>query len=136
MPEPTIPESELTFTFARSGGPGGQNVNKVNTKAILRWDIAASDTLPPAVKARFVQRFGNRITEDGELVIASDRFRSQARNKTDCIDRLHAMVLEVLHPPKPRKATRPTKAAKKRRLEGKRQQARKKQLRKPPRMDD
>ncbi len=131
-----IDDSEISFSFARSGGPGGQNVNKLNTKAVLRWCIGASAALRPAVKSRFRARYGNRINDEGEVVISSDRYRTQPQNKKDCLDRLAAMIKSVLLPPKKRKPTRPTRASKERRLTGKRQQSQKKQGRKRVSRDD
>src|SRR5579863_2295875 len=91
-----IPESELRFTFARSGGPGGQNVNKVASKAVLHWDFAANTSLPADVKARFAEQNRWRITTDGVLVLDSQRYRDQAKNVADCVDKLRAMVLRAL----------------------------------------
>ncbi|MBX9669668.1 MAG: aminoacyl-tRNA hydrolase [Candidatus Obscuribacterales bacterium] len=83
-PTVNIPESELNFTFARSGGPGGQNVNKVNSKAIMRWAVVSSTCLPHGVHTRFIAKYGNRLTTEGELVIASQRYRDQNSNMEDC----------------------------------------------------
>ena len=116
----TIPVAELEFTFARSGGPGGQNVNKVSSKVHLRWNLAGSPSVPVEVKARIVQQEPSRFTKLGELLITSERFRDQAKNIADCMDKLRAIVLHALHPPKPRRATKPSKASKRRRLEAKR----------------
>jgi ribosome-associated protein len=115
-----VPAEELRFTYARSSGPGGQNVNKVSTKAILRWDVAASASLPADVRARLVERHGGRVNTDGVLVIACDEHRSQARNTEECLERLRALLAEALDPPPPRVATRPSRAAKRRRLDEKR----------------
>src|SRR5438552_5737786 len=87
-----IPTSEFQFTFVRSSGPGGQNVNKVNSKAVLRWPLAASPTLPPDVRDRFLTRYGNRLTGEGELVISSQRYRDQGRNISDCLEELAALL--------------------------------------------
>jgi len=107
-----VPMREFAFSFARSGGPGGQNVNKVATKVVLRWNVYGGSGMSEAARARFISRFGNRLTDGGELVISSDRYRSQARNRQDCLDRLREMLEQVASPPKPRLKTRPGKAAK------------------------
>jgi ribosome-associated protein len=119
----SIPDSELAFTFARSSGPGGQNVNKVSSKVHLRWNISASPNVPAEVKARIAQHELSRITKLGELLITSERFRDQAKNIDDCVAKLRAILLRALHPPRPRKATKPTKAAHRRRLEAKRRRS-------------
>ena len=124
-----IPRAELAFTFARSSGAGGQNVNKVNSKAVLRWDVAKSPSLPRGVRGRFLARFGSRVTREGELVLASDEHRDQARNIEACLKRLTEMLREVEHPPKPRRPTRPSAAQKRRRLADKQHQRNKKSLR-------
>jgi ribosome-associated protein len=120
------PLAELRFTFARSSGPGGQNVNKVESKAVLHWDVAASRAVPPAVRARFRSRFARRISGEGVLVIASQRHRERERNVAECLGRLEAMLAEVAAPPKPRKATRPSRAARERRLSEKKRASRRK----------
>ncbi|MDA0999853.1 MAG: alternative ribosome rescue aminoacyl-tRNA hydrolase ArfB [bacterium] len=111
-----IPLREFHFQFARSGGAGGQNVNKVNTKAILRWAVSGSPSLPADVRDRFCERYRRRITREGELVLASQRFRDQGRNVADCLEKLRQLIEEVATAPKRRRPTRPTKAAKERRL--------------------
>jgi ribosome-associated protein len=131
-----IPDEELIFSFARSGGPGGQNVNKVASKAILHWDLGANTSLPTDVKERLRVRQSGRLTTEGALVIQSQRFRDQAKNIEDCREKLRAMVLEVLHPPRPRKVTRPSKGSKRRRLEAKRQQSQRKAARRKPSGED
>ena len=131
----TIPAAELQFTFARSSGPGGQNVNKVNTKARLRWDLAATDALPSPVLTRFRERYATRLNEEGELVLASDRFREQARNVRDCLEKLRAMILSVATPPRRRRRTRPSRGAIEARLKAKRHKSQRKQNRRPPTMD-
>lgn len=112
----TIPEDELRFTFARSGGPGGQNVNKVSSKAVLRWSLDANTTLPVEAKARLRGLERRRITTEGELVITAQNYRDQERNKQECLDRLREMVVRALVVPKARRATRPTRGSKERRL--------------------
>ena len=132
-----IPLREFAFSFVRSSGPGGQNVNKLNTKAVLRWGVVASESLPAAVKQRFVEKYHRRITGDGELVMTSQRFRDQGRNIADCLEKLRAMLAEVAVAPKPRKATKPSRRAKQRRLENKRKTSEKKQRRrKRPTLED
>ena len=115
-PNIKIPEAELRLSFARSSGPGGQNVNKVSSKAVLHFDISGSPSLPPDVRARFVAQFPSRLTNAGEIVIHSDEFRDQPRNIQACFDKLRSMVLSVLRPPKKRRPTKPTKGSKVRRL--------------------
>jgi ribosome-associated protein len=123
---PAPPLSELRFSYARSSGPGGQNVNKVESKAVLRWDVARSRGVREDVRARFLARFARRITTEGELVLASQRYRDRERNVADCVEKLREMLAEVAVPPKRRKPTKPGRGARERRLEGKRAQARKK----------
>jgi len=118
-----IPLAEIRFEFARSSGAGGQNVNKVSSKARLRWGIHTSQALPDDVRERFTRRYGRRITNDGEFVLASERYRDQGRNVQDCLDKLRDMLLGVATPPKRRVATRPGRAAKERRLSDKKRRA-------------
>jgi ribosome-associated protein len=131
-----IPDEELLFSFARSGGPGGQNVNKVASKAVLHWDLEANVSLPAGVKERLRGQQRRRLTTEGVLVIQGQRFRDQARNIEDCRERLRVMVLEALHPPRPRKATKPSGASHERRLDAKRQQSRRKASRRKPAGDE
>jgi len=126
-----VPDEELLFSYARSGGPGGQNVNKVASKAILHWNLAANSTLPEEVRERLRTRHANRLTTEGELVLQSQRFRDQGRNVEDCREKLRQMILQALHPPKPRKATRPSRGSRERRLAEKRQQSERKARRRP-----
>jgi ribosome-associated protein len=128
----SIPEDELTWTFARSGGPGGQNVNKVSSKAILRWSLAANTSLPADVKQRLHALQRRRITTEGDLLIQGQRFRDQGDNVADCREKLREMVLQALHPPKPRRPTKPSRGAKLRRLAAKKQQSQRKAGRRPP----
>jgi ribosome-associated protein len=121
-----LPLSELHFSFARSAGPGGQNVNKVESKAVLRWDVAASRAVPAAVRARFRARFARRINAEGVLMVTSQRHRERERNVADCLAKLGAMLAEVAKPEKPRRPTRPSRGARERRLAEKRHESRRK----------
>jgi len=131
-----IPLSEFEWTFARSGGPGGQNVNKVSSKAQLRWKLDEAESLPADVKQRFVQAYRRRITTDGEFLITSQRYRDQAKNVADCLEKLRELLLAVATAPTPRKKTKPSRGAKERRLKGKREHSQRKQMRQPPRRDE
>lgn len=128
----TIPHSEIAFTFARSAGPGGQNVNKVNSKAILRWRPGESIALGFGVRTRLLAQVASRLTRDGDLVIASDTHREQGRNVGECLQRLKAIVATAMKPPKHRRPTRPTRASKERRLSEKRATSAKKANRRKP----
>jgi ribosome-associated protein len=127
-----IPDGELSWTYARSGGPGGQNVNKVASKATLRWAMAASPSVAWAVKDRLRAAHPSYVTADGELLVTSEKYRDQGRNREDCLAKLAAMVRRAATPPKPRKPTRPTKGSKTRRLAAKRHQAERRAGRRPP----
>lgn len=131
----SIPLAEIHFTYARSGGPGGQNVNKVASKAILRWHPSASTSLPGDVKTRFLARFKNRLNAKGELVISCDSNRDQPRNRAECLKRLKQLILQAARPPRIRRKTRPTWGSIQRTRRGKQQRSRQKQLRKPPERD-
>lgn len=124
-----LPLEEIEFTFARGAGPGGQNVNKVSSKARLRWNVVASQWLPDPVKRRFCRLFENRITKEGDLVLASDRFRDQLRNREDCLERLERMIREAASPPKKRRPTKPTRSSQSKRLESKKRHSWKKRER-------
>ena len=115
-----VPEEELAFSYVRSGGPGGQNVNKVASKAVLRWPVVASPSLPAEVKTRFLDQQRNRLTVEGDFVLTSQRFRDQERNREDCLEKLRSMLLLAAVPPRPRKKTKPSRGSKERRLAAKR----------------
>ena len=115
----TIPESELEFRFFRSGGPGGQNVNKVSTAVQMRFDARNSPSLTEPVRARLMKLAGSRLTLDGVILISAVRFRTQERNRADAIARLQEMVDQASVAPTYRVPTRPTRASKERRLDGK-----------------
>ncbi|MCO8122275.1 aminoacyl-tRNA hydrolase [Stieleria sp. TO1_6] len=125
----TIPSSELGITAARSSGPGGQNVNKVNSKITLRWSPRKCTLIDPAWRARFLSRNANRINREGELVLHSERYRDQPRNLADARQRLVELLLDCREPAKQRKKTRPTLGSKRRHKEAKTQKSQKKQNR-------
>lgn len=125
----TLPENELEFSYARSGGPGGQNVNKVNSKAVLRWNVAESQSIRADIKERFLKKYAKRLTLEGDLIITSQKFRDQTRNVEDCLHKLTEMLTSVTFVAAKRVATRPSKAVKERRLDSKRKTAVKKQQR-------
>ncbi len=114
-----IPEEELSETFVRASGPGGQNVNKVSTAVQLRFDIRQSPSLPDDVAVRLMKLAGSRLTKDGVIVLTADRFRTQDANRSDARARLQALVAAAEIRPIKRKATRPSLGAKERRLAGK-----------------
>lgn len=131
-----IPEDELEFRFYRSGGPGGQNVNKVATAVQMRFDAANSPSLNEGTRARLMKLAGSRLTQDGVILINAVRFRTQERNRADAMARLQAMVDEASVAPVYRVPTRPTRASKERRLEGKAKRSGVKAARGRPSLND
>ena len=125
-----IPERELHWSFVRSSGPGGQNVNKVNTKAVLRWPVGDSTALPEGVKQRFLTKYKNRIAQNGDLLLTSQRYRDQPKNIADCEEKLRKLIEAVEKPPVPRRKKRIPRSVIERRLSNKRQKAQKKHNRK------
>lgn len=125
----TINENEITFSFIRSSGPGGQNVNKVATAVQIRFDIKNSLSLPEAVKKRLIRLGGSRITDNGVLNITAQRFRTQERNRIDGLERLTALIRKAATPPKPRRKTRPPKKSIENRIQNKKYRSRIKKLR-------
>ncbi len=130
-----LDEEEISEQFVRASGPGGQNVNKVATAVELRFDAMHSPNLPEDVRDRLTLLAGRRMTKDGVIIVFADRFRTQERNRADALERLLELIRRAAVRPTPRKATRPTLASKKRRLETKKQHSRLKAARgsKPPR---
>lgn len=118
-PDLTIPEDELEEAFVRASGPGGQNVNKVSSAVQLRFDARRSSVLSDEVAARLMKLAGARLTNGGEILITAQRFRDQARNREDARERLTALILQALVRPKPRRPTKPPRAAREKRLESK-----------------
>lgn len=131
----SIPEEEFDISFARSSGPGGQNVNKTNSKAVLSWDVIQNKSLPLEVKLRFLKTFASRLTNDGRIVIASDESRAQEMNIQACKDKLKAMLLVVAQAPKIRKATKPSYSSQKQRVEQKKSRSQTKKNRQKIRFD-
>jgi ribosome-associated protein len=132
-PRVTIPAGELGIAFARSGGPGGQNVNKVASKVELRWNPTTSTALGADDRALLLSNLANRLTTEGELIVTSTLTRDQIKNREDALSKLALIVRSALFRPKTRRATKPTRSSKRRRVEGKRHRA---EIKKNRRFDD
>jgi ribosome-associated protein len=124
-----VPRSEITMAFSRSSGAGGQNVNKVNSKAEVRWDIASSESVPQDVLGRFLSRYRNRLDAEGLVLVTSERHRDRERNVEDAVEKIEEWVQSVWDKPKPRIKTKPSKGAKRRRVKEKRHEGDKKKVR-------
>jgi ribosome-associated protein len=128
-PDLVIPDGDYSLAFVRGSGPGGQNVNKVASAVQLRFDLAGSTVLSDSVKFRLRALAGRRLTDDGAILIIARNHRTQEANRREAGERLSELIRVALVPPKPRKKTRPTKASKERRLDGKSRAQRTKGLR-------
>lgn len=120
---------ELTWKFARSSGPGGQNVNKVASKAMLFWDLANSPGVSEEIKNRLRAQHASRLTNEGVLVISSQRFRDQERNRQDCLDKLRMLLVQAARPPRKRRPTKPTRSSREARLHAKKHRSARKTAR-------
>jgi len=126
-----IPDDEFIWSYVRAGGPGGQNVNKVSSKALLRWNAAGSPSVPDVVKSRLLALNRKRITATGDLLITGQRFRDQERNRMDCLEKLAEIIREAATLPKQRRATKPTRGSHRRRLAAKKHRSTIKSNRRP-----
>jgi len=127
----SIPDDELKFSYTRSSGPGGQNVNKVSTAAYLRFDVRNSSTLTEEIKIRLIKSAGKRVSKKGVLIIKAQRYRTQAQNRREALERLVGLIKYAALKPVYRKKTRPSQAVKERRLIDKHKHSQLKQDRKP-----
>jgi ribosome-associated protein len=135
-PEVSIPDGDLTYAFVRASGPGGQNVNKVSSAVQLRFDMEGSTALSEPVKNRLRVLAGRRLTDDGAILIIARNQRSQEHNRREALERLADLVQRALVVPKTRRATKPTRASKERRLDGKTRKQQTKKQRSRVRWDD
>ena len=131
-----IPRREIQFSFVRSSGPGGQNVNKVASKAVLRWQVVTSPSIPEHLRSRLVGQLGRRMNDRGELVLTSQRYRDQSKNIEDCLQKLSELVASSVKMRKRRKKTALPRSAREARLRQKRSTGARKQGRQRPSLDD
>jgi ribosome-associated protein len=134
-PQWRIPLEEIAFEYARSSGPGGQNVNKVSSKATLRWNIERATSFPEGARERLAAQYGSRITTGGDFLIKNQEYRDQERNRQACLERLVEILQSIERPPRKRKASRPSRGSKERRLAGKRLRSQTKEQRRGPGTD-
>jgi len=132
----SIDENEISYDFVHASGPGGQNVNKVATAVQLRFNVRGSSSLPPDVRERLERLAGNRMTQEGVLILQAQQHRSQERNRRDAFERLVGLIRQAARQPRRRRRTRPTAASRRRRLEAKRHRAEIKRLRRKVRRVD
>lgn len=125
----SIPASEFEVSFARSGGPGGQNVNKVNSKVSVHWKVQENQGLPAPVRARLLAMAGSRLNLDGTIQVISQEHRDQLGNLRACQEKLRRLILQAMRPPKPRRPTQPSRASQRRRLDDKKSVSNKKSMR-------
>lgn len=135
-PGVTIPQSELEFSVSRSGGPGGQHVNKTSTRVTLSWDISRSQAISEQQRERLLLKLEHRVTQEHQLQVHVDETRSQYRNRELALQRLAEIVVAALHVPKPRKKTKPSRSSQKKRMDKKTQRGQIKQARKKPTRQD
>lgn len=127
-----IPASEIELSYARSGGPGGQHVNKTASKVLLRWNARGSPALGDVDRALLEKRLASKLTKDGDLLVSSERYRDQSRNVDDAVERFTLTVRRAIRRPTPRKKTRPSRASRERRLQEKRHRSEQKRRRRDP----
>ena len=130
-PEISIPLAEIHFSYVRSAGPGGQNVNKVASKAVMRWNLTASAQIPDDARERFFTLYPSYCTEAGDVILTAQRSRDAPKNRAECLEKLQKMLQNALKKPKKRIPTRPTRASVRRRLDEKAKMSEKKAGRRP-----
>lgn len=131
----SIPASEFEVTYSRSSGPGGQNVNKVNSKVSVHWQLSTNLSLPEPVRIRLRQLAGSRLNSDGSILVVSQEHRDQVGNQRECMTKIRELILLAMRPPKPRRPTQPTRSSQRRRLADKKSTSDKKSMRQKPNWD-